>query len=140
MATKKKWVAFKTSAIIPKDVLGQDKDKKVSAREPVQLPGEYADHVVHDGFAERCDAPKRGKKPAPKVDAATKSNAATGDDPAKPNPATDDPAQKRAAASARVDALNAQMADMAETDAGYEGLKAQLDEAVTDLAALQGAA
>ncbi len=63
--SKKKWVAFKTNATVPADVMGEGKDQKMQAGEPIQLPEAYADHVVHDGFAAFCDAPKP-KRAAPK--------------------------------------------------------------------------
>jgi len=65
MATvKKTWVAFKGNLTIPADMAGTDKDLQVQDGEPVQVPAFYADSVVQDGIAAKCDAPK--KKPAAK--------------------------------------------------------------------------
>lgn len=66
MAQSKKWVAFKGNSIVPAAVLGEKKDRKMQAGEPVSLPASYADHVVKERFAAYCDAPKSGKKKAPK--------------------------------------------------------------------------
>lgn len=65
MASKKKWVAFRTNAIIPAAILGKDKDEKVNAGAPVHLPADYADHVVSDHFADPCEPPKPGSKKKP---------------------------------------------------------------------------
>ena len=126
MAAKKKWVAFRTNATIPKAVLGLDENKKVNAGEPIQVPTEYADHVVHDRFAEFCDAPKRA---APK-----KSGGPSAEEKAAAELAT-----KSAAAQQRVDDLNAKLAGMSDGDEGWDDLTKELDEAVTELAALKPA-
>lgn len=57
--SRKKWVAFKSNATVPGDVMGEGKDQKMQVGEPVQLAESYADHVVQDGFAAFCDAPKK---------------------------------------------------------------------------------
>ncbi|KPD11566.1 hypothetical protein [Phaeobacter sp. 11ANDIMAR09] len=124
--TKKKWVAFKSNATVPGDVMGEDKDQKMQVGEPVQLPAAYADHVVQDGFAAFCDAPK---KAAPK-----KSSGQSAEEKAAADAAT-----KLEAAQARVDDLNAKLGEMSEGDDGWEALTKELDEAVTELAALQAA-
>lgn len=121
--SKKKWVAFKSNATVPGDVMGEDKDQKMQVGEPVQLPEAYADHVVQDGFAAFCDAPK---KTAPK-----KSGGQSAEEKAA--------AAKLEAAQARVDELNAKLGEMSEGDDGWEDLTKELDEAVTELAALQPA-
>lgn len=120
--SKKKWVAFKSNATVPGDVMGEDKDQKMQVGEPVQLPAAYADHVVQDGFAAFCDAPK---KAAPK-----KSGGQSAEEKA---------AAKLEAAQARVDDLNAKLGEMSEGDDGWEDLTKELDEAVTERAALQPA-
>ena len=128
-AAKKKWVAFRTNAIIPASILGAKTDKKVNAREPVQVPAGYADHVVHDRFADECEAPKRVAKPATSMPPAGQQN--------------DDAAAKAkavAAAQAVVDDLKTKMSGMNEDNPEWEGLKGQLDEAVTALAEAQEAA
>jgi hypothetical protein len=119
--SKKKWVAFKSNATVPGDVMGEDKDQKMQVGEPVQLPEGYADHVVQDGFAAFCDAPK---KAAPKKSGGQSAAEA---------------AAKLEAAQSRVDGLNAKLGEMSEGDDGWEGLTKELDEAVTELAALQPA-
>lgn len=124
--SKKKWVAFKSNATVPGDVMGEGKDQKMQVGEPVQLPEAYADHVVQDGFAAFCDAPK---KAAPKK---------SGGQPAEEKAAAE-AAAKLEAAQARVDDLNAKLGDMSEGDDGWEDMTKELDEAVTELAALQPA-
>jgi len=124
--SKKKWVAFKSNATVPGDVMGEDKDQKMQVGEPVQLPEAYADHVVQDGFAAFCDAPK---KTAPK-----KSGGQSAEEKAAAEAAA-----KLEAAQARVDDLNAKLGEMSEGDDGWEDLTKELDEAVTELAALQPA-
>lgn len=124
---KKKWVAFKTNAIVPGGVLGENKDQKMQAGEPVQLPEGYADHVVADGFASFCDAPKRDaqkKSSGPSV--AEKADAAA--------------AAKLQAARARVDDLAARMDEIGEGGDGFDGLLAEFSKAEAALAALQPAA
>lgn len=124
--SKKKWVAFKSNATVPGDVMGEDKDQKMQVGEPVQLPEAYADHVVQDGFAAFCDAPK---KAAPK-----KSGGQSAEEKAAAEAAA-----KLEAAQGRVDDLNAKLGDMSEGDDGWEDLTKERDEAVTELAALQPA-
>ena len=124
--SKKKWVAFKSNATVPGDVMGEGKDQKMQVGEPVQLPEAYADHVVQDGFAAFCDAPK---KAAPR-----KSGGQSAEEKAAAEAAA-----KMEAAQARVDDLNAKLGEMSEGDDGWEGLTKELDEAVTELAALQPA-
>ena len=124
--SKKKWVAFKSNATVPGDVMGEGKDQKMQVGEPVQLPEAYADHVVQDGFAAFCDAPK---KAAPK-----KSGGQSAEEKAAAEAAA-----KMEAAQARVDDLNAKLGEMSEGDDGWGGLTKELDEAVTELAALQPA-
>ncbi|AUQ89396.1 MULTISPECIES: hypothetical protein [Phaeobacter] len=80
MASKaKKWVAFRTNAKIPAVVLGSERDEKVNAKEPVLLPAGYADHVVHDRFADFCKAPAKSapKKKAAELTAEEKAAAET---------------------------------------------------------------
>lgn len=125
--TKKKWVAFKSNATVPGDVLGEDKDQKMQVGEPVQLPDAYADHVVQDGFAELCDAPK---KAGPKKGEPKKSSGQS---------AAQKAAAKLEAAQARVDDLNSKLGVMSEGDEGWDELTKERDEAVTELAALQPA-
>ncbi len=119
--SKKKWVAFKSNATVPGDVMGEDKDQKMQVGEPVQLPEAYADHVVQDGFAAFCDAPKK---------AATKKS---------DGQSAAEAAAKLESAQARVDDLNAKLGEMSEGDEGWEDLNKERDEAVTELAALQAA-
>ena len=107
--SKKKWVAFKSNATVPGDVMGEGKDQKMQVGEPVQLPEAYADHVVQDGFAAFCDAPK---KAAPK-----KSGGQSAEEKAAAEAAA-----KMEAAQARVDDLNAKLGEMSEGDDGWEGL------------------
>lgn len=124
--SKKKWVAFKSNATVPGDVMGEDKDQKMQVGEPVQLPEAYADHVVQDGFAAFCGGPK---KAAPK-----KSGGQSAEEKAAAEAAA-----KLEAAQGRVDDLNAKLGDMSEGDDGWEDLTKERDEAVTELAALQPA-
>ena len=67
---KKKWVAFKSAAIIPAEMAGEDEDMKVQIGKPVHVPAFYADSVVQDRIADYCDAPKK-KAAAKKPDAPT---------------------------------------------------------------------
>lgn len=124
--SKKKWVAFKSNTTVPGNVMGEGKDQKIQVGEPVQLPEAYANHVVQDGFAAFCDAPKKAE---PK-----KSGGQSADE----KPAAE-AAAKLEAAQARVDDLNAKLGKMSEGDDGWEDLTKGLDEAVTELAALQPA-
>ena len=114
---KKKWVAFRSNAIIPDSVFDQVKDHKAMAGVPIQLPAGYADHVVHDRFAMFCDAPKRSKT----------------------SPVKDPNAEKREAAQKLVDDIEAKMSDIAETDNGWADLAKQLDDARTALAEFEPA-
>lgn len=122
--SKKKWVAFKSNAAVPGDVMGEGKDQKMQVGEPVQLPEAYADHVVQDGFAAFCDAPKKA--------APTKSGG-----PSAEEKAAAEAAAKLKAAQARVDGLKAELGKMSEGDDGWEDLTKKLGEAVTELAALK---
>lgn len=122
--TRKKWVAFRTNAMIPASVVGGGKDRKMQAGEPVQLPEAYADHVVHDGFAVFCDALR---KTAPK-----KSGGQSADEKAAAEAAA-----RLAAAQARVDGLKASI-EALPGDAPAQGdLLAELAGAEAELAALR---
>ncbi|KEP69655.1 hypothetical protein DL1_03280 [Thioclava dalianensis] len=128
---KKKWVAFRTNTPVPAAVIGAKADQKMQAGQPVQLPAAYADHVVHDGFAEFCDAPKApdlGPKKAVS-DSSPKKGAQTADL---------DAAAKLDAAQAKVDEAGAHLMAVAGTDAEEEARTA-LDLANAELAALQPA-
>jgi hypothetical protein len=120
--SKKKWVAFKSNATVPADVVGEKADQKVQIGEPVQLPEAYADHVVQDGFAAFCDAPK---KAAPK-----KSGGQSAEEKA---------AAKLEAAQTRVDDLTAKMAGMSESDDGWDAITKEMADAEAEFAALQPA-
>ena len=119
---KKKWVNFVTGITIPKDVIGEKKDKKVKRGEEVQLPGSYADHLIADRFAVECDPPKKTSKKA--------SQSSQQVDDA-------DAAKKLAEAQDVVDGITAKMEAMSEGDDGWAELSEQLDEARTALAELQ---
>lgn len=123
--TKKKWVAFKSNATVPGAVMGEKEDQKMQVGEPVQLPEAYANHVVQDGFASFCDAPK---KAAPK-----KSAGPSADEQAEA-------AAKLAEAQGRVDDLKTKLAAISEGDAEWGDLTEQLEDAEAELAALQPAA
>jgi hypothetical protein len=123
MASKKKWVAFRTNAIIPAAVIGKDEDEKVNAGAPVHLPADYADHVVNDHFAEPCDAPKPASK--------KKSGSAT-KPPAGPTEV------EIAAAEAAVTAAEARLSEVEGTDEEADA-QAALTVAREALAALQPA-
>lgn len=120
---KKKWVAFRTNATVPAAVTGDTEDRKMQVGAPVQLPADYADHVVHDRFADFCDPPK---KPASRKPAEQKAAA--------------EAAAKLEMAEKRVDELNARRSEMSEGDDGWDDLTRALDEAVAALAALKPAA
>lgn len=120
--SKKKWVAFKSNATVPADVLGEDEDQKMQVGEPVQLPEAYADHVVQDGFAAFCDAPK---KTAPKK---------SGGQSAEENAAA-----KLEAAKARVDGLKANIKKLPDDAPVQADLANELADAEAELAALQPA-
>jgi len=124
--SKKKWVAFKSNATVPADVVGEKADQKVQIGEPVQLPEAYADHVVQDGFAAFCDAPK---KAAPK-----KSGRQSAEEKAAA-----DAAAKLEAAQTRVDDLTAKMAGMSESDDGWDAITKEMADAEAEFAALQPA-
>ncbi|MBR9651910.1 hypothetical protein [Thalassovita aquimarina] len=124
---KKKWVAFRTNATIPAEVVGEKEDKKVNAGEPVYLPAAYADHVVHDRFADPCEAPK--KKAATKQPGGGQSDA---------EKVAAEAAAKLKAAQERVEQANVLLAGAAGTD-GEEDARAQLADAEAELAALQPA-
>ena len=114
---KKKWVAFRTASIIPGKVLGEDKDRKMAIGAPVQLPASYADHVIHDGFAYACDAPKK---------VATDQK-------------TDDRAQALSTAKTKVDDLKAKLAEMPENADGRETLVQDLEATEAALTELTSA-
>ena len=125
--SKKKWVAFKGNVMVPGSILGEVKDQKMQAGEPVLLQDAYADHVVQDGFAVFCDAPKKG---APKK---------SGSDKAADDKGGAADAAKLEAAQARVDDLTAKMAEMSEGEEGWNELAIDLAAAEADRAALQPA-
>ncbi|MCG3266108.1 hypothetical protein [Yoonia sp. I 8.24] len=114
--TKKKWVSFTGNSIIPAAMAGEDKDVKVRAGEPVQVPAFYADSVVQDRIAVFCDAPK--KKAAPK-----KTDAK-------------DTAQQLVDAQAAVDQAQVVL-DAADGDEAVTAAQATLDAAQAALKALQ---
>ena len=132
----RKWVVFRTNATVPASVLDAYKDQKMQVGKPVKLPATYADHVVHEGFADFCYAPEKdgSQKPAPKKDVARK-----GTDRSPDEKAAAEATAKLEAAQARVDNLNAKLGEMSEGDEGWEDLTKELDEAVAELAALQPA-
>lgn len=125
MATAKKaWVAFRTNAIIPASVLKTEEDKKVNAHEPVQVPEDYAEHVVHERFAVKSKAPKKKAAPKPTAAASKKANA--------PN-SSEDPLT---AAQALVEKLSVDLEALAADAAGRDDLTEQLKTAqdrVTEL-------
>jgi len=127
MATaKKKWVAFRTNATIPAAVTGEDADLKVNIGAPIALPEAYADHVVHDRFADFCEPPKKSggrKKAAPKP---------TGDGQPTGN------AQHMAAAQKAVDAAEEHLKAVTGTDQ-EEAAQAALEAAEAALDALLAA-
>ena len=121
--SKKKWVAFRTNATVPAEVIGAEKDQKMQVGEPVLLPADYADHVVHEGFAEKSQAPKKSEpKTSGGLSEEEKADAA-----------------KLKAAQDRVDELNAEKSEMSEGDDGWDDLIKELEEAEADLAALKPA-
>lgn len=124
---KKKWVSFRTGATIPADVIGEPADRKVGVAEPVQLPAGYADHVVHDRFADFCAAPKKT--------ATKKSESGRTDDGKTAAKA----AHRLAEAQKRIDGLKAQLAGMSQTDDGHQDVSERLKEAEAELATLQPA-
>ena len=134
---KKKWVAFRTNATVPAEVMGEEVDQKMQVGEPVLLPAAYADHVVHDRFADFCEAPKKtaqkkaGGSPSAEEKAAAEAKAKA--------EAQAEAAAKMDAAQGRVDDLNAKMAEMSDGDEGWEALTGELAEAEAELAALQPA-
>ena len=137
MSTKKKaakkWVAFRTNATIPANILGEKEDRKVQVGEPVLVPTEYADHVIHDKFADASAAPKK-TRPKKEVDAASKP------DPNAAETARLEAEAKvkaaREAIEARITELQAKLDGMAEDDLEFAGLTEQLTEAQAELAAL----
>lgn len=164
-SSKKKWVAFRSNATVPGDVLGAEHDLKAQAGEAIQLPAAYADHVVADRFAEFCDPPGKQPKP-PKPDDLSELKATLGERDAEIKRLTDAAAtqdaeiarlkdaaatqdaeiirlsealkdRELAYAEVLVDGLNAELATMNEADEGWAELTAKLDEAVTALAALK---
>ncbi|QBR35750.1 hypothetical protein ETW23_05935 [Leisingera sp. NJS201] len=124
--SKKKWVAFKSNATVPADVVGEEEDRKMQVGEPVQLPESYANHVVQDGFAAFCDAPK---KTAPKKSGGGQSAA---------EKAAAETAQKLAAAKQAVSDADLHLKSVAGT-ADEEEAREALAAAETELAALQPA-
>lgn len=55
------WVAFPNGGIIPASITG-GKDRAVNAHEPIKVPAEYGEHLVHDRFAYKAEAPSRSGK------------------------------------------------------------------------------
>lgn len=123
--SKKKWVAFKSNATVPGDVMGEGKDQKMQVGEPVQLPEAYANHVVQDGFAAFCDAPKKAAPKKTGVQSTAEEKAAL------------EGAAKLEAAQQRVDELKANLGKMSEDDATRDDLALDLEIAEDELAALQ---
>ena len=124
--TKNKWVAFRTNITVPAAVIGEEKDRKMQVGKPVQLPAGYANHVVHDRFADFCDAPKK---------AAQKKS---GDRQSTEERAAAEAAARLHAAQTQVEEANAALKGVAGTD-GEEAARAALAAAETELAALQAA-
>lgn len=58
MSKETMWIAFQNGGILPATITG-DKDKEVSAHEPVSVPADYGKHLVHDRFA--YEAKPKGK-------------------------------------------------------------------------------
>lgn len=124
--SKKKWVAFKSNATVPGNVMGEVKDQKMQVGEPVQLPESYANHVVQDGFAAFCDAPK---KAAPKK---------TGGGQSATEKAAAEAAQKLADAKQAVSDAELHLKSVAGTP-DEEGAREALAAAEAELAVLQPA-
>jgi hypothetical protein len=61
---KMKTIAFPRGGIIPAALLGLQKDKVCSAHEPVDVPCDYADHLIHDRFAYEAEKPTAKKADA----------------------------------------------------------------------------
>ena len=57
--TTKDWVALRRATTIPAAVLGEATDKTVPAKTKIQLPADYAKHLIDDKFADPCDPPKK---------------------------------------------------------------------------------
>lgn len=55
------WIAFPNGGIIPASITGE-KDRAVDAHDPVKVPSEYGQHLVHDRFAYEAEAPNRKGK------------------------------------------------------------------------------
>lgn len=122
---KKKWVAFFGATRIPGEVAGVELGVKVQPRVPVQVTESYAKHVVDDGFAEYCDAPK--KTSAKKVETTDPANT------------TDDAAAKLTQAQQTVDDLTARIEAMAGDDLELPALKDELAKAEQALSELRPA-
>lgn len=116
--SKKKWVAFRTNAIIPAEIAGAGRDKKVQAKTPVLLPAAYADHVVHDKFAEFCKPPAKPPKKSEETQSGKKTEEQL-------------ETAKTEVAQAKVD-----LQAVAGTD-GEPQAQLKLDQAVTKLKALE---
>ena len=127
---KKKWVAFNSNCRVPVGILDKDKEVKVQAGEPVQLPISYADHVVQDLYAVECDAPKKTRKKNAEPTAAEKKAAAD-------KKAADEQAQRIIDAETAVSAATTALAAAAGTDAEEEAQKslAAAEQVLADLKA-----
>lgn len=130
---KMKWVAFRTNTTVPAAVIGAKKDQKLQVGKPVELPAAYADHVVHDRFADFCDPDEAGpKKAAPKKAAPKKAGGSSAEEKAEA-------ATRLKAAQARVDGLKANIEKLPGGAPVQAELAKELTEAEADLAALQSA-
>ncbi|SON55526.1 hypothetical protein HDIA_1985 [Hartmannibacter diazotrophicus] len=55
MAEKKIWVAFRNKGVLPKALMGTEKDINVGPHEPVRVPETYGNHLIADRFAYAAD-------------------------------------------------------------------------------------
>lgn len=122
---KKKWVSFRGNTLVPAKVIGADRDKKMQAGKPEQLPASYADHVVSEGIAVHCDPPTKKK------DAAT---AVRGGNQKTPNPSEEEALKN---AKAQVAALDDKLKALPEDDPSREALQIERDAAASALTALE---
>ncbi len=113
MAKAKKWVKFRGNDLVPASVLGTKDDVRMNAGDPVQLPADYAAHVIDLKIAESCAAPKKGS--------AKKDTDATA----------------LTTAQAAVDAAKTEL-EKAEGDEAKTTAQTRLNEAEADLKKLKG--
>ncbi|NIZ11082.1 hypothetical protein [Pseudooceanicola sp. HF7] len=140
MATKKSWVSFTSATPVPAEILGEKEDRRMMIGTPVQLPADYAAHMIADRFAVAVDAPAPMKSVTKAARKASAAGSATGKAQASLIPDPGGVVLSVADAQAAYGVIQSEMETLTEDQPRWQALQADLDDAATALAQAQDAA